>query len=165
MRKLISRSMRKLGSATAHHGESVVSERAVDRAEERAATIGSLLRSLSGAVIYGVAAIMILETFGIGVAYSADLQEAMAVLGRAAKQLANEPEWEEKVTHAPDVQGVEELGEDGVNIRIVVWVDAGERRRFERQLRLKLKEALDQSEIEMPNRQLDVWLRGQPQPA
>ena len=77
----------------------------------------------------------------------------------------DEPDWEEHVTRAPEVLGIQELGDDAVNIRVTVWVAAGERRRFERYLRLKLKEALDQAEIEMPNRQLDVWLRGQPQAA
>jgi hypothetical protein len=41
----------------------------------------------------------------------------------------------------------------------------GERGRFERHLRLRLKEALDEAEIVMPNRQLEVWLHGEPQSA
>ena len=34
-----------------------------------------------------------------------------------------------------------------------------------RELRLRLKEGFDRAEIGMPNGQLDVWLRGQPQAA
>ncbi len=45
----------------------VVSERSRERAEERADTIGSLLRSLASVVIFGIALIMILATFGIAV--------------------------------------------------------------------------------------------------
>ena len=45
----------------------VVSERSRERAEERADTIGSLLRSLTTVVIFGIAMIMILATFGIAV--------------------------------------------------------------------------------------------------
>ena len=261
MRRLIAGSMRRLGTVTAEHGEAVVSERSVERAEERASTMGSLLRSLSTATIYAIAFVMILEVFGfsivpviasagvlglaigfgaqsvvedllrgvfmlaedqfgvgdridvgvvngtvervtlrtvvirdadgtiwhvpnseinrvanenqltsratieIGVSYSADLGEAMTVLGRAAQAAADHPDWEEHVTRAPEVQGIQELGDNAVHIRVIVWVAAGERRRFERHLRLKLKEALDRAKVEMPNRQLDVWLRGQPQAA
>ena len=261
MRKLIRRSMDKVGVATAEHGEAVVSERAVERAEERASTVGSLLRSLSTAVIWGVATIMMLEATGVSivpiiasagilglaigfgaqsvvedllrgvfmlaedqfsvgdridvgevngtvervtlrtavirapdgtiwhipnseinrvanenqltsrasvvvdVAYGADTQEAMAVIEGAAKDATDDVEWRELLHGAPEVQGIQELGEDGVRIRVVVWVTARERRRFERQLRLQVKEALDSAEIEMPNRQVDVWLRGEPAPA
>ena len=55
----------RLGEATAE--TRVVSERSRERAEQRADTIGSLLRSLSTVVIFGIAVIMILATFGIAV--------------------------------------------------------------------------------------------------
>ncbi len=64
-RRMISRLTVRLGTATAD--TRVVSERSRERAEERANTIGSLLRSLSSGVIFGIAAIMILATFGISV--------------------------------------------------------------------------------------------------
>jgi small-conductance mechanosensitive channel len=244
----------RLGTATAEHGEVMVTERSVERAKERASTIGSLLRSMSTSVVYGAALIMMLEVLGIsvisvivsagvlglaigfgaqsvvedllrglfmlaedqfgvgdridvgsvngvvervtlrtvvirdadgtlwhvpnseinrvaneaqkssramveiGVSYTVDLDEAMAVLQRAAEAVAADPAWEEKVQRPPEVRGVEELGDDAVNIGVVVWVDAGERRGFERQLRRRLKEALDAAGIEMPNRQVDVRL-------
>jgi len=97
----------------------------------------------------------------IGVSSSEDLQRAMSVLADAA----DDPGWKGRVKSAAEVQGFYELGEDAVDIRVIVWVAAGERRRFERILRFKLKKPLDQAEVEMPNRQVDVWLRGQPRPA
>ncbi len=261
LRRVIQRSMHRIGKETEKHGDAVVTERSVDRAEERASTIGSLLRSLSTATVYGIAGIMILDVIGIsivpviasagvlglavgfgaqsvvedllrgffklgedqfgvgdridvgvvngtvervtlrtavirdadgtlwhvpnseinrvanenqvasrasveiGVAYDADLGKTMRVLQQAAQDAADEPEWKEHVTKAPEVQGVQELGDDAVTFRVLVWVAAGHRRPFERLLRLKLKEALDQADLEMPNRQIDVWLRGQPQAA
>lgn len=104
-------------------------------------------------------------TVEIGVAYSTDLREAMAVLEKAANELATDPEWEEHIKEDPEVQGIQELTDDAVIVRVLVWVTAGERRRFERDLRLGLKDALEQAEIEMPNRQLDVWLHEQTQAA
>jgi small conductance mechanosensitive channel len=255
LRRAIKRFTTRLGTATAEHGDSVVAERSVERAEERASTIGSLLRSLSTAVVFGAALVMMLEAVGIsviaviasagvlglaigfgaqsvvedllrglfmlaedqfgvgdridvghvngyvervtlrtvvirdsegtlwhvpnseidsvaneaqkssratveiGVSYAADLEEAISVLQRAAEDVAADPTWTDVVQRSPQVTGVEELGEDAVDIRVIVWVEAGERRRFERHLRLKLKAAIDAAGIEMPNRQVDVWLR------
>lgn len=255
--KGIRRLMHRLGTATADHGDSVVSERSVERAEERASTIGSLLRSLSSAVVYTAALILMLEVFGIsvipviatagvlaiaigfgaqsvvedllrgvfmlsedqfgvgdrisvgsvngyvervtlrttvirdsrgtlwhvpnsqidwvaneaqetsratieiGVSYTADLDDAMEVMLRAAEDVADDPAWHGFVTRPPEVSGVQELTDDAVNIRVIVWVDAGERRKFERHLRLQLKQALDAAGIEMPNQQVDVWMRGE----
>jgi small-conductance mechanosensitive channel len=98
-------------------------------------------------------------TLDLGVAYSSDLDEAIAVLERTANELAAQPEWVNHIKEPPEVQGIQELGEDVVMIRVIVWITAGDRRAFERVLRLRLKEALDEAQIEMPNRQLDVWLR------
>jgi small-conductance mechanosensitive channel len=254
--KAIRRLTNRLGTATADHGNAVVTERSVERAEERATTIGSLLRSLSSALVWGAALIMMLDVFGInvipviasagvlaiavgfgaqslvedllrglfmlgedqfgvgdrinvgpvngyvervtlrttvirdtqgtlwhvpnseidwvaneaqetsratieiGVSYSADLDDAMEVLLRAAEEAAADPDWQEYVTRPPEVSGVQELADDAVNIRVIVWVSAGERRKFERHLRRKLKEALDAAGIEMPNQQVDIWVRG-----
>jgi small conductance mechanosensitive channel len=256
-RSAIRRLTGRLGTATAEHGDAVVMERSVERAEERASTIGSLLRSLSTAFIYSAALIMMLDVFGvslipviasagvlglaigfgaqsvvedllrgvfmlaedqfgvgdridvgsvngyvervtlrttvirdttgtlwhvpnsqidwvaneaqqssratieIGVSYTADLDEATEVLLRAAQAAAADPDWSEFVQRPPEVSGVQELGDDAVNIRVIVWVEAGERRRFERVLRRLLKEALDAAGVEMPNRQVDVWMRDQ----
>ena len=254
-RAAIRRFVDKVGAVTADHGDSVVAKRNVERAQERASTIGSLLRSLTTSFVFGAALIMILETIGVGVAaviasagvlglalgfgaqsvvedllrglfmlgedqfgvgdridvgtvngyvervtlrttvirdtqgtiwhlpnsqinwvanenqlrsratiligvsYDTDLDEAIDVLTQAAREASNEPEWRDLVNEEPQVQGVQELGDDAVNIRVIVWVDAGARRSFERHLRRRLKESLDRAEVVMPNRQVDVWLR------
>ena len=62
---------------------------------------------------------------------------------------------------ARNSSGVQELGDDAVNIRVIVWVEAGERRRLERVLRRCLEVALDAAGVEMPNRRVDVWMRHQ----
>ena len=65
VRRWISGLTYRLGTATAD--TRVVSERSRERAEERADTIGSLLRSLSSGVIFAIAVIMMLATVGIQV--------------------------------------------------------------------------------------------------
>ncbi|MBG7605999.1 MAG: mechanosensitive ion channel family protein [Actinobacteria bacterium] len=215
-RKGIRRLTDRLGKATADHGDSVVTERSVERAEQRANTSGSLLRSLSTAVIYGAALILMFEVFGISmipiiasagvlaIAIGFGAQSVVEDLLRGVFMLTEDQfgvgdrisvgavnGYVERVTlrttvirdtqgtlwHVPNseidwvaneaqetsraMSGVQELSDDAVNIRVIVWVDAGERRRFERHLRQQLKEALDAAGIEIPNRQVDVWMRGE----
>jgi small-conductance mechanosensitive channel len=100
-------------------------------------------------------------TIEIGVSYTADLDKATGVLLQAAEAAAEDPAWQEYITGPPEVSGIQELADDAVNIRVIVWVDAGERRKFERHLRRQLKDAVDAAGIETPNRQIDVWMRGE----
>ncbi len=255
LKRAITRFTERLAQETVAHGEAIVDERTVTRASERAATIGSLLRSLTTAIVFGAATIMILELLGIGVVaviasagvvglavgfgaqsvvedllrglfmlaedqfgvgdridvgavngyvervtlrttvvrdpqgtiwhipnseiswvanenqthsratiligvtYGVDLDRAISVLTDAAQAAADDPVWRDRVDGRPQVQGVHELGDDAVMIRVISWVAAAERRAYERHLRRRLKEALDRAGIEMPNRQVDVWLR------
>jgi small-conductance mechanosensitive channel len=256
VQRAVRRVAKRLGTVTAEHGDAVVTARSLERAEERASTIGSLLRSLSSVVIFGAALILMLEAFGvslipviasagvlaiaigfgaqsvvedvlrglfmlaedqfavgdrvsvgavngyvervtlrttvirdtqgtlwhvpnseidwvaneaqessratieIGVAYTADLEAATEALQDAADAAADDPAWRDHVLRPAEVSGVQELTDDAVNMRVIVWVDAGERRRFERHLRRKLTEGLYAAGIEVPNRQVDVWMRG-----
>ena len=96
----------------------------------------------------------------LGVAYSVDLQRAVAVLEGAVTELAESDEWADHVEEILPVQSVYELGEDAVDIRVLLRVTADKRRPIERAMRLRCKEALDAAGIEMPNRQVDVNLRG-----
>jgi len=257
LRSAVGRLVGRLGEATANHGEGMVSARSVDRADERADTIESLLRSLTTAIVAAIAVIMSLEVLGlgvvsavasagvlglaigfgaqsvvedllrglfmlaedqfgigdrvdvgvvsgtvdritprttvikdpegtiwhipnseidyvaneaqvrsraavvIGVSYSADLDETVDVLERAAAEAAEDSDWADDVKEDPEVQGIHELGADSVNFRVVTWVDASRRRPYERHLRKVLIEAVDGAGIEMPNRQLDVWVRSE----
>jgi len=250
----------KIGTVTQDHDE-LISDRSSERAEERAATLSSLMRSATTVVVFGIAAIMILETIGfgvvaliagagvaglaiafgaqsvvedvlkgffmiiedqfgvgdrvdvgtvegyvervtlrttvlrapdgrvwhipnseiarvanetqnwsqavidIGVSYSADLRQATAVLEQAARSLAEEAEWKDHILAAPVVQGVQSLGDDAVMLRVSTRLKPDHRRAFERALREGLKDAMDEADLEMPNRQLDVWLQRQPEAA
>jgi len=66
-RKSIRRLSARLGSVAAETGDRLVSDRNRSRAEQRAATIGSLLRSTSTGLILSIAGITILELLGVSV--------------------------------------------------------------------------------------------------
>jgi small conductance mechanosensitive channel len=104
-------------------------------------------------------------TVDIGVSYDVDLDRAIAVLQQAANDAVAEPAWQEHVQRPPEVSGVQELADDVVDIRVIAWVSAGQRRKFERHLRRKLKDAIDAAGLHGPNQQIDVWLRQEPSAA
>lgn len=101
----------------------------------------------------------------IGVSYDSDLRQARAVIEEAARSLAADADWADHVQSEPSVRGVQSLGDDAVMIRVDTNLAPETRRGFERALWERLKQALDDANIEMPNRQLDVWVRRQPDAA
>ena len=101
----------------------------------------------------------------IGVSYDTDLRSASDVIERAALGLADEEPWVEHIQEGPDMKGVETLGDDAVMLRIDTRIDPDQRRPFERALSQRLKEALDTADIEMPFRQMDVWMRNEAEAA
>jgi small-conductance mechanosensitive channel len=48
---------------------------------------------------------------------------------------------------------------------VATRLEPDHRRAFERALRERLKDAMDEADLEMPNRQLDVWLQRQTEAA
>ena len=260
LRRKIAEYSTKIATVTEDHG-GLVTDRSVERADERAATLSSLLRSFTTVVLYGVAGVMILEVIGfgvitaitsagvlglaiafgaqsvvedvfkgifmiiedqfgvgdridvgstegfvervtlrttvvrdpdgrlwyipnseihgvrnetqswsrarleMGVSYDTDLRQASDVIQTAARSLAEEDEWKDHILEAPAVRGVESLDDDAVMLRVDTHLAPEQRRGFERALRQRLVEALDEADMEMPNRQVDVWMRDQPEAA
>ncbi len=90
----------------------------------------------------------------------ADLRQAAEVIERTAQSLVREDEWQDVIHTAPKLRGVQSLGDDAVIPRVDTHLAPDQRRGFERAFWQRLKGALDEADIEMPNRQLDVWMRG-----
>jgi len=86
----------------------------------------------------------------VPVAYSTDLDQAIAVINRVGRELAADPEFSPMIISAPQVLRVDNFGESGIEIKIVGdtrsmkhWPVAGE-------LRRRLKKAFDEAGIEIP---------------
>ncbi len=92
----------------------------------------------------------------IEVAYDTDLEHAEAVIAGVAEKLAGE---DERILETPEVWGVEALGANGVAIRLVVKTRPSEQYKVSRELRRRLKSALDEAGIEIPFPQQTVWHR------
>ena len=97
----------------------------------------------------------------IDVAYDADLERVRDVLLATAEAVCEDPEWADDVLEPPDLLGVETLGADGITMRMLVKTAPGMQWTIQRALRLALKRALDDADIEIPFPQRTVWLRSE----
>lgn len=86
----------------------------------------------------------------VRVAYNTDLDHAISVINRVGQELAADEAWKSRVLTPPQVRRVNEFGDNGIEIKIVGDVDAGEQWGVAGELRLRLKRAFDAERIEMP---------------
>ncbi|MDE0601193.1 MAG: mechanosensitive ion channel family protein [bacterium] len=87
----------------------------------------------------------------IEVSYDCDLREAINVIRQAGDEMWNDPEWGgDELSEPPEVKGVQELGESGIFIRVRAKTKPSLQWRTERELRLRIKEALDAAGIDIP---------------
>jgi small conductance mechanosensitive channel len=98
----------------------------------------------------------------VEVAYDTDLDLAQGVIQRVADELWEDPDWGgDELMERPEVWGVQSLGASSVALRLVVKTEPSQQWAVERELRLRLKRALDEAGIEIPFPQQTVWFRNQ----
>ena len=95
----------------------------------------------------------------IGVAYGSDVDGAAAVIKQVADTMYAEETYSDLFLSEPEIWGIESLSADSVEIRLVIKTRPGEQWAISRELRRRIKIALDQAEIEMPFPQRTVWIR------
>jgi small conductance mechanosensitive channel len=95
----------------------------------------------------------------VEVAYGTDLDTASEVIRQTAVNMWREPEWAALILEEPEVWGVENLGADGIAIRLVVKTRPLEQWKTARELRRRLKRAFDEVGIEIPFPQRTIWHR------
>jgi len=83
----------------------------------------------------------------VGIAYEEDIDKAIEVMQKVCAKAHQEIE---AIVDSPQVQGVTELADSSVSIRIIVPTIPGEQWAVERELRRRLKYALDLAGIEIP---------------
>jgi moderate conductance mechanosensitive channel len=109
--------------------------------------VSNLTRSWSRAVV------------DIGVAYEASVDRALEVFREEADTLWEDPAWKPKLLGAPEVVGVDELGESGVILRTLVRTHPGKQWECAREFRRRIKNRLDMEGIEIPFPQRTVHIR------
>jgi moderate conductance mechanosensitive channel len=95
----------------------------------------------------------------IGVAYGTDVDVASQLILQVATEMAHEDDYEDVFLDEPEIWGVENLGTDSVDIRLVIKTQPGQQYAIARELRRRIKRAFDTAEVEIPFPQRTVWLR------
>ncbi|MFH1382100.1 MAG: mechanosensitive ion channel family protein [Chloroflexota bacterium] len=98
----------------------------------------------------------------ISVAYGEDLDHVISVINRVGKELTEDPQWAPLILKAPQALRVDNLGNSGIEIKILgdtqpirQWDVMGE-------LRKRLKKAFDEEGIEIPWPHTKVYFGNSP---
>lgn len=100
----------------------------------------------------------------IEVAYDTDLAQAMTVIKEVADGVWRDNLPDATILEEPAIAGVQAFGESSIVIRLMAKVEPGEQWAASREIRRRLKEAFDESGIEIPFPQRTVWVRGEQSP-
>ena len=102
----------------------------------------------------------------ISVAYDTDLDHAMDVINRVGDELAEDERWGKLIKGAPHALRVDNLGDSGIDIKILGNVNPMQQWAVMGELRLRLKKAFDAEGIEIPWPHTKVYFGNSPeQPA
>ena len=101
----------------------------------------------------------------ISVAYDTDTDLATRTIKAVADSVWQDDELGRLVLEEPEVWGVENLGVDGIAIRLVVKTAPLEQWTVARELRRRIKDAFATAGIEIPLPQRSLWLRTSPDAA
>jgi len=86
----------------------------------------------------------------ISVAYDTDLDHAINVINRVCRELAADEAWKNMIIKTPEVLRVDNLGDSGIDIKILGDVKPIQQWAIMGELRLRLKKAFDAEGIEIP---------------
>ncbi|MEX2551078.1 MAG: mechanosensitive ion channel family protein [Nitriliruptoraceae bacterium] len=95
----------------------------------------------------------------ISVAYGADIDAAADIIERVAVEMSQEEDYLHIFLEPPEILGVERLGNDAVDIRLLIKTQPAKQWTVSRELRRRIKNAFDAAEVEIPFPQRTVWLR------
>ena len=85
----------------------------------------------------------------VGLSYGQDVDAILPIMEEVASEWAAEHE-EILLEDSPTVQGLMDFGDSSVTARVVMQVKPGEQFAAERELRMRLKRAFDEHEVEIP---------------
>jgi small conductance mechanosensitive channel len=85
----------------------------------------------------------------VGLSYGQDVDSILPIMEEVASEWAAEHK-EILLEDSPTVQGLMDFGDSSVTARVVMQVKPGEQFAAERELRMRLKRAFDEREVEIP---------------
>lgn len=85
------------------------------------------------------------------VPYNADINAVKEVILTTAKSLSTDPEWRRKIIENPEIWGVESITAEALVVRLTVKTRSADQWAVARELRLRLKLALDVLGVSVPS--------------
>ena len=82
--------------------------------------------------------------------YTSDVEAVERTMLETAQRLADDPKWRRKVLEKPEIWGIESISAEALVIRLVMKVRGPEQFEVARELRLRLKLALDDLGVALP---------------
>jgi small conductance mechanosensitive channel len=87
----------------------------------------------------------------LAVPYDADTEAVQARMLETGLGLTNDPKWRTRILEKPEIWGIESISAEAIVIRIVVKTRAAAKDDVARELRSRLKRALDDMNVKMPS--------------
>ncbi|GAA1990473.1 mechanosensitive ion channel family protein [Microbacterium pumilum] len=86
----------------------------------------------------------------LSVPVNADIDEVETTMLETAKDLAKDPKWRTRIIEQPEVWGLESVSGDALVIRLVMKTRANAKDDVARELRMRLKRAIDALDLAVP---------------
>jgi small-conductance mechanosensitive channel len=89
----------------------------------------------------------VIDKMTVGVAYDSDFDKAKKLIKQIGKDLAEDPEFAPHIIEPLKMQGVEQFGDYGIQIRLKMMTKPGEQFVIRRKALALIKEAFDENGI------------------
>lgn len=96
----------------------------------------------------------------VGVSYETDLNEAKKVINQVGKEIAADPEWQDRIIEPVEFLRVESFGDSSVTLRALGKVTPIEQWNVAGEFRDRLKKAFEKAGIEIPFQQVVLHQSG-----
>ncbi|HEY2556971.1 MAG TPA: mechanosensitive ion channel family protein [Diaminobutyricibacter sp.] len=87
----------------------------------------------------------------LAVPYDSDVESVQAKMLETANALATSPKWRSRILEKPEIWGLESISDDALVLRLVIKTRTTARDDVSRELRIRLKEALDEMGVKLPS--------------
>lgn len=87
----------------------------------------------------------------LAVPYDVDVEAVEAEMLRTASEMAKSSKWRSRILEKPEIWGLESISSEALVIRIVMKVRTSAKDDVARELRMRLKHALDDMGVKLPN--------------
>jgi len=92
----------------------------------------------------------VIDKFSINVDYQTDIEQARKIIKKIGQQLADDPEYAPHIIEPMKMQGVENFGDFGIELRIKMMTKPGEQFVIRRKAYVAIKKAFEDAGIKIP---------------